>query len=125
MPIFPYERALKLVDLLIGEPEGTTQQLGSYERSALAVVGNLCGAFFLNAVASLVGMEARSTPPAVMVDMVAAILDVIIATAAGVGEHVLMLSTTFMQAGREAEASFWVIPDPQSFKGISYSKINA
>ena len=119
MLIFPYERALKLVDLLIGEPEGTTQLLGSYERSALAEVGNLCGAFFLNAVASLVGMEARPTPPALMVDMVAAILDVIIATAAGVGEHVLMLSTTFMQAGREAEASFWVIPDPQSFKGIS------
>jgi len=113
MLIFPYDRALKLVDLLIGEPEGTTQSLGSYERSALAEVGNLCGSFFLNSVASMVGMEARPTPPAVMVDMVAAILDVIIATAAGVSEHVLMLSSTFIQGGREAEASFWVIPDPR------------
>ena len=63
MLIFPYEQALKLVDLPIGEPEGTTQQLGSYERSALAEVGNLCGAFLLNAVASLVGMETRPTSP--------------------------------------------------------------
>jgi chemotaxis protein CheC len=46
MLIFLYEQTLKLVDLPIGEPEGTTQQLGSYERSALAEVGNLCGAFF-------------------------------------------------------------------------------
>ena len=123
MLIFPYERALKLVDLLIGMPEGTTQQLGSYERSALAEVGNLCGAFFLNAVASLVGMEARPTPPAVMVDMVAAILDVIIATAAGVGEHVLMLSTTFMRGESELEASFWVIPDPKVLKAFLNKKI--
>jgi len=122
MLIFPYERALKLVDLLIGEPEGTTQELGSYERSALAEVGNLCGAFFLNAVASLVGMEARPTPPAVMVDMVAAILDVIIATAAGVGENVLMMSTTFMQGGREEEASFWVIPDSKVLRAFLNQK---
>lgn len=113
MLIFPYERALKLVDLLLDQPEGTTQQMGAFERSALAEVGNLTGSFFLNAVASMLGMEARPTPPAVMVDMVAAILDVIIATAAGVSEHVLMISATFMQGGREAEASFWVIPDPR------------
>jgi chemotaxis protein CheC len=61
----------------------------------------------------MLGMETRPTPPAVMVDMVGAILDVIIATAAGIGEHVLMLSATFMQGDREAEASFWVIPDPR------------
>lgn len=113
MLIFPYERVLKLVDLLIGEPEGTTQQLGTYERSALAEVGNLCGSFFLSAVASMVGMEARPTPSAVMVDMVAAILDVIIAIAAGVVDHVMMLSTTFMHGRREEEASFWVILDPK------------
>lgn len=59
MLIFPYERALKLVDLLIDEPEGTTQQLGTYERSALAEVGNLCGSFFQ--CSSLYGWDG-STP---------------------------------------------------------------
>ncbi len=122
MLVFPYERALKLVDLLIDEPEGTTKTLGSFERSALAEVGNLTGSFFLNAVASMLGMEARPTPPAVMVDMVAAILDVIIATAAGVSEHVLMLSATFMQGEREAEASFWVIPDPRVLEAFINSR---
>lgn len=122
MLVFPYDRALKLVDLLLDEPEGTTKQLGAYERSALAEVGNLTGSFFLNAVASMLGLEARPTPPAVMVDMVAAILDVIIATAAGVSEHVLMLSSTFMQGGREAEASFWVIPDPRVLEAFLSDK---
>ncbi|MEI7987787.1 MAG: chemotaxis protein CheC [Chloroflexota bacterium] len=122
MLVFPYERALKLVDLLIDEPEGTTQHLGAYERSALAEVGNLTGSFFLNSVATMLGLEARPTPPAVMVDMVAAILDVIIATAAGVSEHVLMLSATFMQGDREAEASFWVIPDPRVLEAFLEGK---
>jgi len=57
-----------------------------------------------------------------MVDMVTAILDVIIATAAGVGEHVLMLSGTFMQAGRGAEASFWVIPDSKVLRAFLNQK---
>jgi hypothetical protein len=72
-----------------------------------------CVVRFFNAVASMVGMEARPTPSTVMVDMVAAIHDVIIATAAGVVDHVLMLSTTFMHSRREEEASFWVILDPK------------
>ncbi len=113
MLIFPYEKALQLVDLLLDEPEGTTQQLGPYERSALAEVGNLSGSFFLNSIASMLGLEARPTPPAVMVDMVGAILDVIIATTAVVSEYVLMIRATFLQGDREAEASFWVIPDPR------------
>ncbi len=113
MLIFPYEKALQLVDLLLDEPEGTTQQLGAMERSALAEVGNLTGSFFLNAIASMLGLEARPTPPAVMVDMVGAILDVIIATTAMVSEYVLMISATFLQGEREAQASFWVIPDPR------------
>jgi len=113
MLIFPYEKALKLVDLLLDEPEGTTQQLGPFERSALAEVGNLSGSFFLNSIASMLGLEARPTPPAVMVDMVGAILDVIVATTAVVSEYVLMISATFLQGEREAEASFWVIPDPR------------
>jgi chemotaxis protein CheC len=122
MLVFPYEKALKLVDLLVDEPEGTTKHLGAYERSALAEVGNLTGSFFLNSVATMLGLEARPTPPAVMVDMVAAILDVIIATAAGVSEHVLMLSATFMQGDREAEASFWVIPDPRVLEAFLEGK---
>jgi len=122
MLIFPYERALKLVDLLIDVPDGTTQHLGSYERSALAEVGNLTGTFFLNSIASMLGLEARPTPPAVMVDMVGAILDVIIATSAGVSEQVLMIRATFLQGDREAEASFWVIPDPRVLEAFIASE---
>jgi len=111
MMIIPYQKALELVDLLMDVPEGTTQFLGSMERSALGELGNMCGAFFLNSLSKMVGADFRPTPPAVMVDMVGAILDIIIATTGGLSEHVLLMQANFMEGDRSVEADFWVIPD--------------
>ena len=111
MMIIPYQKALELVDLLMDLPEGTTQHLGSMERSALGELGKMRGAFFLNSLAKMVGANIRPTPPAVIVDMVGAILDIIIATTGGVSEHVLLMQANFMEGLRSVEADFWVIPD--------------
>lgn len=117
--VLPYAKALELADLVVGLPLGTTRQLGSLERSALAEVGNLAAAFFLNAVASLTGLGARPSPPAVMVDMIGAILDVVIATSGGVAEQVLMLQATFLSRENEVEVDFWVIPDPEALEAFA------
>ena len=97
MMIIPYNKSLELVDLLMDLPEGTTQSLGQMERSALGELGNMCGAFFLNSLAKMIGADIRPTPPAVMVDMVGAILDIVIATTGGVSEHVLLMEANFME----------------------------
>lgn len=119
MLITPYQKALDLVDLLLEQPQGTTQQLGTLERSALAEVGNITGTFFMNSVAALTGMDLRPTPPAVMVDMVGAILDIIIATMGGISEHVLLLEANFMIGDRSVGVDFWVIPDPKTLEAFS------
>ncbi len=95
MLILAYAKALELTDMMMSQTPGTTQTLGAMERSALAELGNLTGTFFLNALAAFAGLGARPTPPAVMVDMVGAILDVIVATHGGVGKQVLMLQVAF------------------------------
>ncbi len=112
MLVFPYEKALEMVDMLMEVPPGSTQQLGSLERSALAEVGNLTASFFMNAVAASTGINSRPTPPAVMVDMIGAILDIIVATTGGISEHVLTFQASFKYAERAVKADFWVIPDP-------------
>lgn len=111
MLVLPYPKALELVDLLMETPAGSTQHLGQLERSALAEVGNLVGSFFLNAVALITGRGSRPSPPAIMVDMIGAILDIMIATSGDIGEHVPMIQTSFLRQGREVEANFWVVPD--------------
>ena len=112
MLVAPYEKALELVDLLMEQPAGTTRQLGALERAALAEVGNLTASFFLNALARRTGQDVRPTPPAVMVDMVGAILDIVAAVSGGMGEHVLLLEGAFLRDEREVDVTFWVLPDP-------------
>ncbi len=114
MLIIPIEKAFSIVDMLMEQAEGTTQKLGQMERSALAEVGNLTGCFFLNAVAEITKYEMRPSPPAVMVDMVGAMLDVIIATMGSIGDEVLMFQATFVFAERETRTDFWIVPDPNT-----------
>jgi chemotaxis protein CheC len=119
MMIMPYPKALELVDLLMQAPLGTTKNLGSIERSALAELGNLTGSFFINAVADLTGLEGRPSPPAVVVDMVGAILNILLASWDGISENVLLIKTNFLRDGHETQASFWVIPDSAMLQAVS------
>lgn len=118
MMVIPYQKALELSDLLMGLPQGSTQTLGSIERSALGELGNLCGSFFLNSIAKTIGASFRPSPPAVMVDMVGAILDIVVATVGGVSEHVLLVHANFIEGSRFVETNFWVIPDMKAFNNI-------
>lgn len=122
MLVVPYEKALEMVDMLMEQPKGTTEQFGSLERSALAEVGNLTAAFFLNAVASMTGISSRPTPPAVMVDMIGAILDIIVAATGGISDSVLTFQAIFSYADRSVDADFWVIPDPETLNSLIDSK---
>jgi chemotaxis protein CheC len=119
MLVFPYDKALEMVDMLLGLTTGTTNRLGSLERSALGEVGNLTGTFFFNAISQRTGVDARPTPPAVMVDMVGAILDVIIAAIGEVAEFVLMFETKFQMGERETPANFWISPDPETLQKLT------
>ncbi len=110
MLIMPLDDAFRLTDMLLEEPEGTTTVLGSLERSALGEVGNVTASLFLNAIANATGMDIRPSPPAVMIDMVGAILDIILVTAGAIADDILLLETEFQGPDRKVEIYFWVVP---------------
>jgi len=114
MLVLPFDNAMGLVDLIMGQSIGTTTSLGPLEKSALQELGNVTGTYFLNYVADNTGSAVRPSPPAVMVDMCAAILDIVIATAGIENEEVLMIDAEFLQAELLSEIQFWVIPDPKT-----------
>ncbi|HEX2979681.1 MAG TPA: chemotaxis protein CheC [Anaerolineaceae bacterium] len=116
--VVPLAQTYELVDLIMGNPEGTTTELGSLERSALAEVGNITGTFFLNRLAELTQYDIRPTPPAVIVDMVGAILDVLVATTAGITDQVILLEATFACGDRQLNANFWVVPDTHTLESL-------
>jgi chemotaxis protein CheC len=86
------------------------------EKSALQELGNITGTYFLNYIADNTGSFIRPTPPAVMVDMCGAILDIVIATAGLENEEVLMFDAEFIQGELSIGVQFWVIPDHQTIK---------
>jgi chemotaxis protein CheC len=112
--ILPLDNALKLVDQLMGQPQGTSSELGELERSALAEIGNLAVSRFLNAVAVHTGWSdiLRPSPPGVMVDMLGAILDVVITQVATIRDDLLVIETTLDDFEDMIHARFWVLPDP-------------
>jgi chemotaxis protein CheC len=118
MMIIPHQKALELTDLLMELPSGTTQHLGPLERSALGELGNLCGSFFLNSIAKTVSADFRPSVPAVMVDMVGAILDVVVVTTGGISEHALLMQANFMDGARGVDVEFWVIPDLKALESL-------
>jgi len=116
MMILTFERALAFIDMLMQEPPGTTQELDDMGRSALAEMGNLTGAFFLNAVANLTGLEARPSEPAVMHDMVGAILNIIVAATAEQLDEVFVIQTTIIHEDHQVQANYWYIPDEKTMQ---------
>lgn len=122
MLVVPLNKALELVDMVMGLPAGTTRVLDRLERSALAEVGNLTASFFINRVAELTGHEARPTPPAVIVDMLGAIVDIVVATTGGFGEHLLLIRAGFTCGQRTVNADFWMVPDPATLNIFHWSE---
>jgi chemotaxis protein CheC len=73
----------------------------------------------MNSVAAITGIPLRPTPPAVMVDMAGAIIDIIIATTGGLSDSVMMLKAKFILGGRAVQADFWVLPDSHTLQLLS------
>lgn len=101
------------VDLIMGNPPHATETLGEMERSALAEMGNVIGAFFLNALADATGLTLRPSPPAVMVDMAGALLDIVSADILLTQDDTYLAETTFACEDREISGAFFVMPSEE------------
>ena len=110
--IYPPAIAMGLVDLLMGEPLGTTQSLEEMETSALGEMGNIMGSFFLNALADLTGQELMPSPPAVMMDMAGAILSSILADLSQQSDETLIVEASFSVADQHIDGIFVAMPSP-------------
>ncbi|MCX7680735.1 MAG: hypothetical protein N2508_02000 [Anaerolineae bacterium] len=114
--IMPVRHALNLADLMMGRKPGSATELGEMERSALAEAGNLTTSYFLNGVYAIKRAQEllRPSPPAVMVDMIGAILDVVLVPIAAVRDDLVIVESGFGDVGGVIKGRFWVLPDPRA-----------
>jgi chemotaxis protein CheC len=104
--------AMQLADWLLEVEPGTTSNLGSLERSALAELGNVMLSSFLNSMADFTGIPMRPSPPTMALDMLASILEAVAMSMAAVTEEVLIIKTDFISVNGDLPIRFWVLPDP-------------
>ena len=113
MLIYEPAIACAFVDLVMGNPPNVTQSLGEMERSALGEMGNVIGAFFLSALADATGLSLWPSPPAVMMDMAGALLDVVSADILLTQDKTYLAETTFSTSDREISGVFFVMPSEE------------
>lgn len=103
--------AYKILDMLFGNPPGTTNTLDDMSQSALGEMGNITGTFFLNAVADSLGVFLNPSPPVVLLDMAGAILDIALAEILAERDDVFIAETSFGVADRTVEGTFLIMPN--------------
>jgi chemotaxis protein CheC len=79
--------------------------------SALMEIGNIVGTSYINALASMTGMEIEPTPPATATDMLGAIVETVLASKAGAGDVALLLDSELVVEDSDASVSFLLVPD--------------
>jgi chemotaxis protein CheC len=102
--------AFQLVDLQLGLPFGTTQKLEKMERSVLGEMGNIAGTFFLNALADSTNLVLMPSPPAVIVDMMGAIMNIPLAFIMTEQDEALLVKAAFSTDSRQIAGTFMVLP---------------
>lgn len=113
--LFAADRAAALVDLLMKRPTGTLLTLDAMGESALAEVGNILTANYLIAMGQFANLRLLPSPPLTAHDMVAAILDGVVAQVTADSDVVLVLETQLAIEKESSLAGFLVVlPAPDS-----------
>ena len=117
--VYPPKTAMSLVDLLMGQESGTTQEITEMEASALGEMGNIMGSFYLNALSDASGLVLMPSPPAVIMDMAGSILDVALADILQESDDALVVEAIFSTKDQEITGNFLVLPNPSFLKELS------
>lgn len=110
MLIHEPKMAFELIDIQMGLPPGSTRGLEEMERFVLTEMGNIAGSFFLNALADAANLTLTPSPPAVMIDMAGAILDIALTEIMQEQDDILVVKTTFNVDNRQISGIFLVMP---------------
>ncbi len=87
--------------------------MNEMEESVMGEVGNVMGSFFLNALSDATGLFLQPSPPAVMMDMAGAILEIALADIMQESDNALVVETGFCNEDRQIKGTLLVMPSPE------------
>jgi chemotaxis protein CheC len=112
--LFPYDSALILSDLLLGNEIGTTREIDEMGQSAIKEVGNIVVSAYTNALGQLLECTVMLSPPTFSMDFPKAYVDKIENNITNNSTHALMFDTLFKGRDDLFKSYFFLIPSNHS-----------
>ena len=112
MLLFPVARALECVDLMCGQPAGSTTEPDELAESAIGELGTIVGSAFVNALADHLNLILHPSPPTVINDMAIALVESVYAEVLSQGSDVVMMDAIFEDHTGHTAGLLLVAPDP-------------
>ncbi len=81
-----------------------------FGESALCEIGNILGSSYLIALGAMTGLSLMPQPPNMVVDMLGAVVQTVLAQTAGHGDTALVLDSVLEVAGETCSISFMLLP---------------
>jgi chemotaxis protein CheC len=118
--VFPKPTVMRMAELMLRRPAGSSVALGELERSAIKEAGNILSGAYLNALSDFMGMVLLPSPPTLVIDRSGEILTPARLGESYTSEYVFVVETEFyMQDLQERlRGFFFLLPDPASLHAI-------
>lgn len=116
--VFPRPTVLRLAELMLRRPVGTSMDLGELEASAIKEAGNILSGAYMNALSDFLGMLLLPSPPTLVIDMSAAVIASAFAEFSADPDSILCVESEFMltELHQTLRGFFLLLPDPASLQ---------
>ena len=122
MQVLSESVATKLIRAVTGNEEADISHFNDIDMSCLQELGNILAGSYINAIASLTGLNISISIPNIMVDMAGAILSIPAIEFAKIGNKVLLIDDNFIIDKGELMSNMLLVPDLKSLS-VLFSKL--
>jgi chemotaxis protein CheC len=118
--VFPKPTAMRLSELMLRRPEGSSKDLGELEQSAIKEAGNILSGAYMNALSDFMGLMLLPSPPSLAIDMSTAVLTTAYLQFGSDKDYVFCVESEFYMKDIEEHLRgfFLLLPDMASLQAI-------
>lgn len=116
--VFPKPTVLRLAELMLRRPIGSSVAFSELETSAIKETGNILSGAYMNALSDFLGMLLLPSPPTLVVDMSVAVLTSAFGEFSADPDAILCVESEFVVRDNDQtlRGFFLLLPDPASLQ---------
>jgi chemotaxis protein CheC len=118
--VFPKPTAMRLSELMLRRPAGSSRDLGELEQSAIKEAGNILSGAYMNALSDFMGLMLLPSPPSLAIDMSSAVLTTAYLQFGTDRDYVFCVESEFymQDLAEKLRGFFLLLPDFASLQAI-------